>query len=73
MLLETNKTMRGRASDIEQLQFLTPAETADVRAKFGSPAYVYDMGRLQEQADKALAFPNAYGEGGGAVQAPPRL
>lgn len=32
-----------------------------MREKFGTPTYVYDLGRLKEQADKVLAFPNAFG------------
>mgnify|MGYP000004466779 FL=1 len=49
------------AGDIEQLQFLEPAEAKAVRDAFGTPTYVYDLKRLEEQAEKALAFPNAFG------------
>ena len=49
------------SGDIEKLQFLTPAEAVAVREEFGTPAYVYDMARLKEQAAKALDFPNAFG------------
>ena len=46
---------------MESLQFLKPEEAKAVRDAFGTPAYVYDLARLEEQATKALAFPNAFG------------
>ena len=46
---------------VESLQFLKPEEAKAVRDAFGTPAYVYDLARLEEQAKKALAFPNAFG------------
>ena len=46
---------------VESLQFLKPEEAKAVRDAFGTPAYVYDLARLEEQAEKALAFPNAFG------------
>lgn len=45
----------------EALRFLTPEEALEVRAQFGTPAYVYDMATLKEQASKALEFPNPFG------------
>ena len=45
----------------EKLRFLTPALTREVRAKYGTPAYVYDLATLRAQATKALGFPNAFG------------
>lgn len=41
--------------------FLTPAEAAEIRARFGTPCYVYDRATLEEAARRALAFPHAYG------------
>ena len=46
---------------MESLQFLKPEEAKALRDEFGTPAYVYDLARLEEQATKALAFPNAFG------------
>jgi diaminopimelate decarboxylase len=51
----------GADAAVESLQFLKPEEAKAVRDEFGTPAYVYDLKRLEEQATKALAFPNAYG------------
>lgn len=42
------------ASDVEKLQFLTPAETVAVREEFGTPTYVYDLARIK--AGLASAF-----------------
>src|SRR5215467_10757096 len=41
--------------------FLTPAEAATVRERFGTPCYVYDRATLEEAARSALAFPHAFG------------
>lgn len=41
--------------------FLSPAEAADVRKRFGTPCYVYDRATLEEAARRALAFPHAFG------------
>ncbi len=41
--------------------FLTPAQAAEVRDRFGTPCYVYDRATLEAQARTALAFPNAFG------------
>jgi len=41
--------------------FLTPAKAAEVRERFGTPAYVYDGAGLDAAAARALAFPNAFG------------
>jgi diaminopimelate decarboxylase len=37
--------------------FLTPAEAAEVRERFGTPCYVYDRRTLEAAARAALAFP----------------
>lgn len=42
---------------MESLRFLTPALAEEVRARFGTPVYVYDEATLLRQADAALAFP----------------
>jgi diaminopimelate decarboxylase len=41
--------------------FLTPAQAAEVRERFGTPCYVYDRATLEAAARQALAFPNAFG------------
>src|SRR5262245_1899280 len=41
--------------------FLTPAQAAEVRERFGTPCYVYDQASLEAAARRALAFPNAFG------------
>jgi len=40
---------------------LTPAEAAEVRARFGTPAYVYSEAVLRRRAAEALAFPAPFG------------
>ena len=42
--------------------FLTPSlAKACIEAAGGSPVYAYSLAKLEETADKCLAFPNAYG------------
>jgi diaminopimelate decarboxylase len=41
--------------------FLTPAEAAEVRERFGTPCYVYDRRTLEATARTALAFPAPFG------------
>jgi diaminopimelate decarboxylase len=41
--------------------FVSPEQAFTLRANFGTPLYVYDEKTLSEQADKVLAFPNAFG------------
>jgi len=41
--------------------FLTPEQAAEVRARFGTPCYVYDHALLEAAARHALAFPAPYG------------
>jgi diaminopimelate decarboxylase len=41
--------------------FLTPAEAATIRARFGTPCYLYDRASLEAAARRALAFPSAFG------------
>jgi diaminopimelate decarboxylase len=49
------------ATKLESLHFLTPAQAAEVRARQGTPAYVYDQATLRRNAAACLAFPNAFG------------
>jgi diaminopimelate decarboxylase len=49
------------SSGIESLRFLTPTRAIEVRARFGSPVFVYDEETLHRQAEICLAFPNAFG------------
>jgi diaminopimelate decarboxylase len=46
---------------IEVSRFLNAEVVKQVKAKFGTPAYVYDRATLIAQATKALQFPNLYG------------
>ncbi|GMU93463.1 MAG: diaminopimelate decarboxylase [Candidatus Hydrogenedentota bacterium] len=48
-------------ADMEKLPFLTEAQVRAVRREFGTPTYVYDQRKLEEQARALLNFPNAYG------------
>ena len=41
--------------------FLSPAEAAEVRKRFGTPCYVYDRPSLEAAAGRATAFPHAFG------------
>ena len=41
--------------------FLTPAEAAEVRERFGTPCYVYDRRTLEAAARAALGFPAPFG------------
>lgn len=47
--------------ELEKLNFMTESQVQEVREKFGTPTYVYGAGVLKAQAEKALAFPNAFG------------
>ena len=46
---------------MEELSFLSADHVRTVQRQFGTPAFVYDQQTLEAQAQKALAFPNAYG------------
>ena len=46
---------------MEKLRFLTPDAVKRIKEKFGTPIYVYDKRILIENAESALAFPNAFG------------
>src|SRR5262252_7203623 len=41
--------------------FLTPELAGEVRARFGTPCYVYDRVALEAAARRALAFPAPFG------------
>ena len=43
------------------LTFLTPRLAAEVRTRFGTPAYVYSEAALRRAAATCLAFPHAFG------------
>jgi diaminopimelate decarboxylase len=51
----------GEAPKQETLRFLTPEKCFAVREQFGTPCYVYDEASLKAQAEKAVAFPTAFG------------
>ncbi len=40
---------------------VTEKQAREIASDFGTPVYVYSERLLEEQADKALAFPNAFG------------
>ncbi len=46
---------------VETSRFLNEAIVHEVKAKFGSPTYIYDRATLIAQGQKALQFPNLYG------------
>lgn len=46
---------------VERSRFLNRTLVQAVKEQFGTPAYVYDKASLEEQARKALQFPNLYG------------
>tara|TARA_A100001015_G_C15037016_1_gene736970 strand:- start:456 stop:1718 length:1263 start_codon:yes stop_codon:yes gene_type:complete len=46
---------------MNQLKFLTFEELDQIRIEFGTPSYVYDEEILRSNAQKLLAFPNAFG------------
>lgn len=46
---------------IPPARFLTPEVAAEVRARFGTPCYVYDRASLETTARAALAFPAPFG------------
>jgi diaminopimelate decarboxylase len=48
-------------SMIEERRMLTPERAAEVRARFGTPCYVYDRAALEATARRALAFPAPFG------------
>jgi diaminopimelate decarboxylase len=55
-----------KSEKYETIEILSPVfsgeqQVRDIASKFGTPVYVYSQRRLEEQAEKALNFPNAYG------------
>ena len=46
---------------MERLSLLSEDQVRAVQRQFGTPTFVYDQEALESQAQKALAFPNAYG------------
>src|SRR5436189_199415 len=53
--------IRAPVDDSLRPMFLTSAEAALVRERFGTPCYVYDRAALEAAARAALAFPQAFG------------
>ena len=47
--------------NLEKLTLLDEQQALDIAEEFGTPVYVYSQKALEEQADKALNFPNAFG------------
>jgi len=48
-------------SIMEKLSFIAADQIRQVQKQYGTPAFVYDQKTLEVQAQKALAFPNAFG------------
>ena len=46
---------------MERFAFLSAEQVLPLPHQFGTPVFVYDQQSLEEQAGKALAFPNAFG------------
>lgn len=46
---------------MDLIPFLSADQVRQIQKDFGTPVYVYDQATLEEQADRVLAFPNAYG------------
>ncbi len=46
---------------LEKLRFLKGEQVRDIAKQFETPVFVYSRKLLEQQADKALAFPNAFG------------
>lgn len=46
---------------VEPLRFLVPHEVREIRARFGTPCYVYDERTLVEQVAAMQAMPSAFG------------
>jgi len=46
---------------MEKLSFLSKEKILEIQSTFGTPVFVYDQRILEEQAEKALNFPNAFG------------
>ncbi len=47
--------------NLEKLTLFDKSQAKEIADEFGTPVYVYSQKVLEEQADKALNFPNAYG------------
>jgi diaminopimelate decarboxylase len=48
-------------SIMEKLSFISADQVRQVQKQYGTPVFVYDQKTLEAQAEKALAFPNAFG------------
>jgi len=48
-------------NNLETLSFLDEEQVRDISKEFGTPVYIYSRAVLEAQADKVLAFPNAFG------------
>ena len=60
-LLKPNNVLISALEMSTEPRFLTSASAGKVRDLASTPTYVYDEASLIAQADRALAFPNAYG------------
>ena len=49
------------SASVQTLSWLTDEQVRRVQQQFGTPTYVYDQNTLEQQADSALDFPNAFG------------
>src|SRR5437588_10443399 len=46
---------------VERLRFLTASQAREIRERFGTPVFVYDVPSLRGQARYMLGFPHAFG------------
>ena len=46
---------------MELIPFLSTEQVRRIQKEFGTPVYVYDQVTLEEQADRVMDFPNAFG------------
>ena len=45
----------------EKAAFLDYSTAKNIKDKYGTPTYVYDLDTISKQTEKALNFPNKYG------------
>ncbi len=46
---------------MKSIPFLSTEQVLQIQSEFDTPVYVYDQATLEAQADKVMAFPNAFG------------
>ena len=46
---------------MDLIPFLSAEQVRHIQSTYGTPVYVYDQQTLEDQADRVLDFPNAFG------------